>query len=137
MEKEIQKAEPEQRRKAQRILLAGTMLGMLILILAVPPLKHYLTTLKCGEAAPILMALLVFVFLVPCVAGIFMIRVAGRILRDERFPYEGAKVIRDTVVYRGKQAKAIGTFLMFLAVLVILLCISGIIYSIVLLARFV
>lgn len=117
--KEIQPADSKARAIAVAMVVAAALLGGGILLL----LRHqreglvaWMVENPLGLEASILGGVVVF-FLLPLFwASIWAWRLGGRVAGEARFPPAGFKVVRDTPVLRGAQARRLGRLLQGLAV---------------------
>jgi hypothetical protein len=125
VEQEIVKVDKQYRSR----LFIAYAIGLVVFSLAsgfgLPPFLKYLDRLEipamlnAGEIA--VMSLLVC-FLGPAV---YLILIGARIIRSQRIPYPGQKVIRDTKVIEGKKAVFRGRLLLFFGIAAIIIGIAG------------
>ena len=111
-------ADPDYRKKVLLILLLITLVGFLLLALAVPFVNQLFDQANPEQALQTLKLVLSVLILMPTLFSVYIIRIAIRTLRQQQFPPEGVKVMRDTpIVYDGK-AKQRGIILLVLAGLI-------------------
>jgi hypothetical protein len=119
--KEIQKADPQARRRAILILTLGTVIGCVLILLLEhhgPALRDWITQDPEKLAARAQSGLLISIALVsvPLLAfAAYLWRLGSRIARAERFPPPGLTVVRDTPVLRGRPARRRGRLAQALA----------------------
>lgn len=120
-EKGIQKADKEYRNKYLKRLFLYTGLGIGMILWVVPLLISFLETLKPERAIKTVVVVFIIMFLSLIPMAIYMMKLGGRILKSERFPPPGMKVIRDTVVLEGQHARTRGYLIMILSLILIIL----------------
>jgi hypothetical protein len=120
-EKGIQKADKEYRTKYLKCLFLYTGLGFAMILWVVPFLISFLETLKPERAIKTVVVVFIIMFLSLIPMAIYMMKLGRRILKSERFPPPGMKVIRDTVVLEGQHARYRGYLIMILSLILILL----------------
>jgi hypothetical protein len=115
----------------KKVLVACAIIGLLgaIIIGVVLPLaKQYLqgfdlgTTLKVAKVATVAL----FLSIIPL--ALYLLLQGRKILQSERFPPPGAKVIRDTKLMKGNEARVRGRLLIFLSIVLIALALFGALY---------
>ncbi len=119
---DVQKADPAARRQAMGFVVVGTLLGALLiggLELYRAPLLEWL------QSEPELLThRLNLVFILAAVVGsaplfalaVYLWSLGGRVMRAERFPLPGQRVIRNTRIVEGHVAKARGLGFRVLAI---------------------
>jgi len=127
-EKGIQKADKGYRNKYLKRLFLYTGLGIVMILWAVPLLGPFLETLKPGQAIKTVVVVLIVMFLPLILMALYLMNLSRRILKSERFPPPGIKVIRDTVVLKGQHARSRGYLIMILSLILILLSTGFMIY---------
>ena len=137
MDTEILKADPRYRKRALLTILGITIAGCLIIAFLLPWLKEYLMFLGCRKGAQVIVLVFALAFIVPLILSIKMLMIASRVMQEERFPPSGTKVIKDTVVLTGIEAKNRGIILFFLAGFMLLASIIGIALILLIVVRFV
>jgi hypothetical protein len=118
---QIQKADPQARRRAVTLILVTAVVGAGLILL----LRHYEPMLESWimqdpAAAPgrIRLVLLGLVALaaVPLLAfAVYLWRFGDRIIRAQRFPPPGLGLVRDTAVIEGDEARRRGRLVQVLA----------------------
>jgi 4-amino-4-deoxy-L-arabinose transferase-like glycosyltransferase len=108
---EIVKADPGYRRRLFSFYLTAIALGFIAWRFLLPPCIDAFDHLRrpayfiIAESAVIVLLL---VFIIPAV---FLIQTGNKIIRSERFPFPGMKIMRDTKVVTGSRALFRGRFL--------------------------
>ena len=127
---EVQRADPVARRRTVLIVLAGMLIGGLV----ISSFEHYRPRLErwlvsepelLPERMATVTAALAFVTVVPLL--MFAIRLwtaAAKARRYQRYPPEGERVVRDTPVLRGGAAVARGRTLQGLAIALVVFAIG-------------
>lgn len=118
---EVQAADPAARKRAIWLVGAAVLLGLGLLGL---DLYYQEQTENIFRAIalhfidrPQMMFFALLVLVLPMVAvSVYIFVQAARIVKSERMPYPGQKVIRDTAVLTGKEAVQRGRAIQFLAV---------------------
>jgi len=131
---EIQKADPAARRQAVLVIIIGAAVGALLIAgfehFREPLLKWLSSepaeTLRRAKLAAYVSA---FVLTVPVIAfAIYLWLLGVKVLRAQRYPPPGLRVIRDTPVIGGRDAVIRGRVIQVLAVCLgvsaVLLCLS-------------
>lgn len=129
MSEQIVKADTRYRRK----LFLGYGIGILLIaglvFFILPLFLEYLRNCAIQEFLRVT-EICVIVFLLSFIGpAVFLMRVGGKIIRHGQVPYPGMKVIHDTKVISGKKAIFRGKILVFLAILSIVVAITGVIAS--------
>lgn len=124
---EIQKADPYARRRLRLFALGyllfmfGFLAGLLSFADALQAWLHDHGDYLLGHPGVVAVAL--FILGLPVLAGCFYLwRFAGRIIREQRFPTEGMKAVRDTVVLTGRAAVFRGQLIRWIAGLMAITC---------------
>ena len=125
MSNEIQRADPNARKRARKILVVGTAVGLLML-LGLEELRSRVMALARVDpvAAVEQFRLLLLAASVLLVGGLLAIaaylwQYASRTLAAIRYPPPGVPVVRDTVVLTGDAAERRGRALRIIAVVVL------------------
>lgn len=105
IEKEIIKADQGLRTRVLAGICAIVIVGIVVIQWGPVLGKDWLAGVSPKDALRVLRMAGMVPFLGVLPAGYIFLRVGLRIRRDGRFPYEGARVIRDTVVVRGGKAR--------------------------------
>jgi hypothetical protein len=120
----IQRADPEARRKALRILAMALLLGLA----AIAVIEHYRHDIESWLGQNLGLFLehpwLVFIATLPMglpviAAGTYLLVFARHIVRARRFPPPGCAVTRDTAVLEGGRAVRRARIIQLLALLII------------------
>src|SRR5262245_46588670 len=121
-EKEIQKADPGARRRALLVLACAAAIGSLLIAgfeYFKGPFQEWLTSDPAETAFRVRWAVCASTFLLvaPLVcAAVYFWRYGAKVLRAQRFPPPGVRVIRDTPVVSGTGALARGYAIQIVAV---------------------
>lgn len=125
MKSEIQRADPEKRRKVAVALAVSTAVGALLIALS----PFLISWVK--EDPEIAFSRLVYVpatLLALCVPMIFFARSVWTVGRDtidaQRFPPPGEKVIKDTVILTGPKAARRGQLMQWFSILLVLFSVA-------------
>ena len=111
---EIRKADPRARRQAAWLLIAGTLVGVLLILgfgRYSGSLRTWIKSDPAAAADRLTLALvgLSIVLSAPAIAfAVYLWALGGRVLRAEEFPPPGYRVIRDTPVVGGQGARVRG-----------------------------
>jgi hypothetical protein len=111
---EIRKADPRARRQAVWLLIAGTLVGVLLILgfgRYSGSLRTWIKSDPTAVAHRLTLALvgLSIVLSAPAIAfAVYLWALGGRVLRAEQFPPPGYRVIRDTPVVGGQGARVRG-----------------------------
>lgn len=119
--KEIQPADPVARKRALMLVGGAVVLGAVLLVFdtfyEVKSEALFRSIALHFLDRPLTMFLVLLALVVPMVAvSVYIFIQAGRIVKSQRMPYPGQKVIKDTVVIEGDEAVKRGRGLQFLAV---------------------
>ena len=119
---EVQKADPDARRRAILALIFAAALGALLISgfdHFGAPFREWLTSepAETARRAKLALAVSIFVLSVPVIAfAIYFWLFGARVLRAQQFPPPGSRVIRDTPVVRGQAAVTRGHAIQVVAV---------------------
>ncbi len=129
MNEEIIPADRAYRRKVLMIFVVLVFIGVVIIGWVLPGAQGYLEGLEAQRALGIIKVALVVLFLsiVPLAAYLFAI--GRKMMKYERFPPPGMKVITDTKVVEGEKVKFQGQVVVVLSLVLILLGLLGALYS--------
>lgn len=118
---DIIKADKKYRR--QLFIFYGTLLtvSIIILILAVPPLRFYHSTLAAADAIYFVETIQALLLLSVIVPAFSIIRLGIKILKAKEYPLKNMKMIRDTEIKSGEKALKIGRHLIGLGAFSIIL----------------
>lgn len=119
MKEPILRADRDHRRRILFIYILAATLGALILGWGLPWAEQALARQDPQTAWRVLKAALAVVFLSVVAMGLYLFRLGRRVLESERFPPPNHKVVRDTRILEGKEAKTRGRMLVFLSFLLI------------------
>jgi|GEM_PF-1500143 len=129
MEKEILKADLRLRKIVLGVLIVVMILGSIALAWFVPWLNSQIETMDTSVALKLLNRFVIGLLFPPVFFAAYMITFGIKSLRQGVFPPEGSRVIRDTVVYRGKAAKVKGIVLILMALALVTFCIYTMIFA--------
>lgn len=120
--REIHRADPGERRRTLLVLLLVAVFGVLMLAAMHHELGVIEGRLLAGDADLAAQRFLwlarssfVLLALVGVVTGALIARGALAIIREQRFPHAGARVVRDCTVVRGERALLLGRLGLLLA----------------------
>ena len=119
---EIQSADSKARAYAVGIVAVGAVLGgatLLLLQLQREHLVAWFAESPLRLEIAVLGGVVILVLLTLLLAAVWAWRLGGRVLEEGRFPPQGLKVVRDTVVLFGAQARLRGRLLQGLGVVFI------------------
>lgn len=120
---EMQRADPKFRVRTLVAVLASAIAGGAVILLLRQERETLIAWLTAypSEASTVMLLLLGLGGCLPLLfAAIWTWRCGGRVLRENRFPPEGFKVIRDTPVLRGVAAHRRGKALQWISALFLL-----------------
>ncbi len=129
MNQEIIPADRTYRRMVLLIYFVLVFIGVVLIGWVLPWSQDYLEGLEAQNALGILKAALVVLFLsiLPLAAYLFV--VGRKMMKYERFPPPGMKVITDTKVVEGEKVKFQGQVVVVLSLVLTLLGLLGALYS--------
>ena len=119
---EVQKADPDARRRAVLVLIFAAAIGGLLISAFEhfrEPLREWLVSdpAETPRRARLALSVSILVLSTPAIAFAIYLWLLGRkVLRAERFPPPGLRVIRDTPVIRGAAAVTRGNAIQVFAV---------------------
>lgn len=123
MEDEIILADKSYRKKILFYLIILVIVCSIILLVGSPIIERTLYG-QNPEKGMKITAILMFVFcLLPIPIGFYLLSIANRILREDRYPPTGLKMVKDTVVIHGEKAKLRAYLLLLFAFLIFFICI--------------
>lgn len=114
---EIQKADPGARRKALWLIAVVAAGALLLAWIELAPAGG--GPERFAESPWLLVVMLVMLLVPVAACGAYTWRMGRRVVKAERFPAPGLKVVRDTPVQTGQQARVTGYMMMFLASLMV------------------
>jgi hypothetical protein len=123
---------PADKNHRRRILLLYGLfvcLGGITIRFGFPWAERFIGQQDPETAFRIIRIALFVVFISLAAPGLYLARLGRRIMEAERFPLPGQKVVRDTVLLEGGQARIRGRLLVFLALLLLLAGLFGAFYS--------
>ena len=129
MNEEIIPANRTYRRTLILIGLGSVLVGVALLGWVLPRGQEYLESLEVQRALGLIKIALIVLFLSIVPLGAYLFVVGRKMMRYERFPLPGMKVIADTKVVEGKEVKFRGQVVVALALALILLGLLGALYS--------
>jgi len=118
---EILKADPSARRKAILSCIVAVIFGILILVWIVPSWFEYLNTLPKDQSISLAINLIAFLSVIPFSISLYFYRQGLKIIKSERCPPPGTKVIKDTPIIMGEKARWRGKVLIVISI-IILVC---------------
>jgi len=125
MNGKLDRADQKERMRWVGILLLMAIAGGAAIVWLLPALTGRLESADPERALKILVITLALLFIPFVLAGLIIMGLARRTLVSGRFPPPGVKVIKDTVVLRGSDARRRGYILMVLGLLLTTLSLYG------------
>jgi peptidoglycan biosynthesis protein MviN/MurJ (putative lipid II flippase) len=114
-------------RKYRNRVILTTLTTLLIftflIIFILPLIIDILQRMEPEKAMKTEATILFFLFLVPIPTGFKLLSLSNRILREERYPPEGMKLIHNQIIIRGDKAKLRAYVFMLMAFLIFFICI--------------
>jgi hypothetical protein len=129
MSEEIVRADKSYRRKFFTWHAVFILFGAAVIMWGLPLLEEYLRQANPKTAAGILKGWFIFAFLSIIPIALYMLSVGRKVIKHERIPLPGAKVIVDTRPTVGQQARLRGRVLVGVSLLLIALGLSGALIS--------
>ncbi len=129
MNEKIIPADRTYRRMVLIIYLVLVFIGAVLIGWVLPWAEGHLESLKAEQALGIIKVALVVLFLGTVPLAAYLVTVGRKMMRYERFPLPGMKVIIDTKVVEGKKAKFRGQVVVVLSLVLIILGLLGALYS--------
>ena len=123
---------PADRTYRRLFLIIGCVLvfiGVVLIGWVLPWALEYLEGLEVQRGLSFIKVALVVLFLSIVPLGAYLFTVGRKMIKYERFPLPGMKVIADTQVVEGERAKFRGQVVVVLALVLILLGLVGALYS--------
>ena len=120
---EIERADPRARRLAVTLLIVGAALGVLLFVFAewrLPSVQEWVIEdpRQAQGRLRVVATGLTAVFAVPTLLfAAYFWKLGARVIRSNRFPPPGMRVIRDTVVRNGPSARRTGRILQAMALM--------------------
>jgi hypothetical protein len=111
---QVLRADPAARRRALAIVVVGGALGLLAIEWLLPWARGQIEQAVYEGGLPksaVCKSVLVVLMLVATSVGafgVYVFRFGRRVAREERFPPDGMKVVRDTRVLHGRAARVLG-----------------------------
>jgi hypothetical protein len=118
MEQDIIVADKKYRNRVFIIVIGLIIVLSIIILIGYPALTVTFQKMEPEKAINTLATVVFVLFLIPIPIGFYLLSVSNRILREERFPPEGMKVIHDTIIIRGDKAKLRAYVFLLLAFLI-------------------
>jgi hypothetical protein len=118
MEQEFLAADKHYRKRILMVLILVIISISLIILIAIPALNGLIQKMELEKAMKTTATILFFLFLIPIPLGFKFLSISNRILRENRYPPEGMKVIHDMVIIRGDKAKLRAYIFLLLAFLI-------------------
>ena len=129
MSEEIVRADKSYRRKFFTWHAIFILFGAAVIVWGLPWLEEYLRQANPKTAAGILRGWFIFAFLSIIPIAIYMLSLGRKVIKHERIPLPGAKVIIDTRPIVGKKAMVRGRGLVVVSLLLIALGLSGALFT--------
>ena len=129
MSEEIVRADKSYRRKFFTWHAIFIPFGAAVIVWGLPWLEEYLRQANPKTAAGILRGWFIFAFLSIIPIALYMLSLGRKVIKHERIPLPGAKVIIDTRPIVGKKAMVRGRGLVVVSLLLIALGLSGALFT--------
>src|SRR3990172_8417364 len=129
MSEEIVRADKSYRRKFFTWHAIFILFGAVVIVWGLPWLEEYLRQANPKTAAGILRGWFIFAFLSIIPIALYMLSLGRKVIKHERIPLPGAKVIIDTRPIVGKKAMVRGRGLVVVSLLLIALGLSGALFT--------
>jgi len=129
MSEEIVRADKSYRRKFFTWHAIFILFGAAVIVWGLPWLEEYLRQANPKTAAGILKGWFIFAFLSIIPIALYMLSLGRKVIKHERIPLPGAKVIIDTRPIVGKKAMVRGRGLVVVSLLLIALGLSGALFT--------
>lgn len=125
MSAEIVRADKSYRRKFFTWHAIFILFGAVVIVWGLPLLEEYLRQAHPKTAAGILKGWFIFAFLSIIPIALYMLSLGRKVIKYERIPLPGAKVIIDTRPIVGQKARRRGQVLVGVSLLLVALGVSG------------
>jgi len=129
MNEKIIPANRTYRRTVLIIYVVLVVIGVVLIGWVLPRSQDYLEGLEAQKALGILKVALVVLFLSILPLAAYLLAVGRKMMKTERFPPPGMKVISDTKVVEGEKVKFRGQVMVVLSLVLIFLGLLGALYS--------
>lgn len=129
MAKNVVRADKKYRSKILVIFALLVLLGIGFIGWLLPLGIEYLRRLDAETAILVIETILVLIFLGLVPFAFYLLMIGRRVIKHERFPPSGMKVIRDTILIKGDKARLRGQVLVFLSIFLILIGLIGAFYT--------
>ncbi len=129
MNEEIIPADRTYRKTLFIVYLVLVLVGGTLIVWVLPWAQDYLEGLEAQKALGIIKVALAGLFLSIAPLGAYLFTVGRKMMRYERFPPPGMRVITDTKVVEGEKVKFQGQVVVVLSLVLILLGLLGALYS--------
>jgi hypothetical protein len=123
MDQEFMNADKQFRNRVLVIVICIIIILSIIILFGLPAFNNLLHKMEPVMAMKIQGTVMFFLFLIPLPLGFKLLSISNHILREERYPPEGMKVLRDTLIIRGNKAKLHAYLLLLFAFLLFFICI--------------
>ncbi len=128
MTRPIARADRRYRRKVLAIVALIMVVGACLIGWIIPWSREYLLGLEPMAALIIVKVALGFMFLSLIPFGLLILALGRRVVKQERFPPPGMKVIKDTKLIEGAKARLQGRVLIAFSLILILFALFGAVY---------
>ncbi len=129
MSREIIKADPIFKRKILGFLIVFAIPAIFILHYLINHIRSMSSGMELVAAAQNILLLLWILLAIPFVLGAYLISIATKSLIQGQYPPNDIKVLRDTFVLRGKEAKGRAIALLIVASSLMIACAGAGYYS--------
>jgi len=129
MNEKIIPADWTYRRMVLITFVVLVVIGVVLIGWVLPVAQGYLDGLEAQRALGLSKVVLVVLFLSVIPLAAYLFTVGRKIMKNERFPPPGMKVITDAKVVEGKKVRIQGQVMVVLSLVLILLGLLGALYS--------
>jgi len=129
MNEKIIPADRTYRRRVLIIIVVLVVIGVVLIGWVLPRARSYLEGLEAQRALGLSRVALVVLFLSIIPLAAYLFTVGRKMMKYERFPPPGMKVITDTRVVEGEKVRIQGQVVVVLSLVLILLGLLGALYS--------
>jgi hypothetical protein len=129
MTRPIIRADKHYRRKMLLLYVFVVCLGGIVIGWGLPWAERVLREQDPKTLFSVIRATLFVMLLSLAAPGVYFLRLGRRIMEEERFPLPNQKVLKDTRLLEGREARIRGRVLVFLALILVFFGVFGAFYS--------